>query len=51
MIIECFCCDSNATIRIEGYLEHRYVCSLHAAKLAASLGASPNDINKIREYA
>jgi hypothetical protein len=47
----CDKCDDRATIRVEGYLYARYLCSLHASKLAESLGAIPSEVKRMREYA
>ena len=47
----CDKCEERATITVEGYLYARYLCSLHASKLAASLGATPNEVERMREYA
>jgi hypothetical protein len=51
MVNKCDKCDERATITVEGYLYARYLCSLHASKLAESLGAPPNEVERIREYA
>jgi hypothetical protein len=47
----CDNCEERATITVEGYLYARYLCSLHASKLAESLGAIPSEVERLREYA
>jgi hypothetical protein len=47
----CDKCNDRATILVEGYLYARYLCSLHASKLAESLGAIPSEVKRMREYA
>ena len=47
----CDNCDERATITVEGYLYARYLCSLHASKLAESLGATPNEVERMKERA
>jgi hypothetical protein len=48
---KCDKCDDKATILVEGYLYARYVCSLHASKIAQLIGAPVSDVERIREYA
>ena len=48
---KCDKCESKATIRIEGYLYAHIVCSLHASKIAESLGATPSEVENMRAYA
>ena len=44
-------CDDYATIEVEGNIYRRYLCSLHASKLAGSLGATPSEVERMRVYA
>jgi hypothetical protein len=48
---KCDRCNDSATIEVEGYLYAHYLCSLHASKLAGSLGAKPNEVERMRVYA
>ena len=48
---KCDKCNDSATIEVKGYLYAHYLCSLHASKLAESLGAKPNEVEKIKVYA
>jgi hypothetical protein len=48
---KCDKCDDIATILVEGYLYARYVCSIHASKIAQLIGAPVSDVERIREYA
>jgi len=48
---KCDKCNDSATIRVEGYLYAHYLCSLHASKLAGSLGATPSEVERMRAYA
>jgi hypothetical protein len=49
--IKCDRCNDSATILVEGYIYARYLCSLHASKLAKSTGAPSNLVEKLRVYA
>ena len=51
IMYKCDKCDDSATIEVEGYLYAHYLCSLHASKLAGSLGAKPNEVERMRVYA
>lgn len=48
---ECDRCNDKATILVEGYLYARYLCSIHASKLAQSLGGTPSEVERMRVYA
>ena len=48
---KCDKCDDKATIEVTGYLYARYVCSLHASKIAQGIGAPASDVERIKEYA
>ena len=46
----CDKCDLPATIRVEGYLYARLVCSYHAGKIAEGLG-DIEGAKRLSEYA
>jgi len=48
---KCDSCNDSATMTVEGYLCVRYLCSLHASKLAELLGAYPSEVKRMSEYA
>lgn len=48
---DCDKCESKATILVEGYLYARYLCSNHASILCQSVGGTPSDVARMREYA
>ena len=48
---KCDKCNDSATIEVKGYLYAHYLCSLHASKLAGSLGATPSEVERMRAYA
>jgi hypothetical protein len=48
---KCDRCEDSATILVEGYIYARYLCSLHASKLAESLGAASSKVEEMRVYA
>ena len=50
-VIKCDRCEDSATILVEGYIYARYLCSLHASKLAGSLGATSSEVEEMRVYA
>lgn len=51
IMTKCDSCNDSATMTVEGYLCVRYLCSLHASKLAELLGAYPSEVKKMKEHA
>ena len=47
MMYECDKCKDYATVEVAGYPYARYLCSLHASRLAESLGATLEKCERI----